>query len=100
MAFTSCTTGAVALYAVEGDDEQLLAIPVEAWDEQGTAYVAGIKGLIATDSRPGFLRLEQASQPLARPGRAVREPVRVGPPPAPRPRPRDPELPPRGGGRP
>ncbi|MEU6781496.1 hypothetical protein ABZ912_20010 [Nonomuraea angiospora] len=98
--FTACTTGTVALYTVEGDDEQLLAIPIEAWDDTGAAYVAGIKALILADSRPGFLRLEQASQPLARPGRAVKEPVRVGPPPSPGPRPRDPVLPPRGGGRP
>lgn len=99
MAYTSCTTGTVALYTVQGDDEQLLAIPVEAWDDSGVAYVAGIRALIAADTKPGFLRLEQASQPLARPGRAVREPVRVGPEPAPKPRPREPEVPPRGGGR-
>ncbi|MGW6502970.1 hypothetical protein [Nonomuraea angiospora] len=98
-AFIACATGTVALYTRPDDEEQLLAIPVEAYDDAGAAYVAGIKGLIVADSRPGFVRLEQASQPLARPGRPVREPVRVGPAPAPKPRPREPELPPRGGGR-
>ncbi|MEV0382886.1 hypothetical protein [Nonomuraea sp. NPDC050643] len=96
MAFTACTTGTVALYTVEGDDEHLLAIPVEAWNEAGAACVAGLKGLIVADTRPGFLRLEQASQPLPRPGRAAREPIRFGPPAPGKPRPRDPELP-RGG---
>jgi len=78
--FTACVTGTVALYTVPDDDEQMLAVPVEAWDEAGAAYVAGIKGLILADTRPGFLRLEQASQPLPRPGRPVREPVRIGAP--------------------
>ncbi|WP_049562242.1 hypothetical protein [Nonomuraea sp. SBT364] len=91
MAFTPCTSGTVALYTV--DDETLLAVPVEAWDEQGVAHIAGIKGLIQADTRPGFLRLEQASQPLPAPGRPVREPVRVGPPPGRRPGPRDPTDP-------
>jgi hypothetical protein len=93
--FTACTTGTVALYTVEDDDEQLLALPVEAWDEQGIAYVAGIKGLILADSRPNFLRLEQASARLPRPGEPAKEPVRVGPPPGKNRGPRDP-LDPRG----
>lgn len=95
--YCPCTTGTVALYTMPDDDEQLLAIPVEAWDDAGAAYVAGLKGLIVADSRPGFVRLEQASQPLARPGRAAKDPVRVGPPAPGKPRPRDPSLPPRGG---
>lgn len=78
--FTGCTTSAVALYTVEEDDELLIALPVEAWDESGAAYVAGLKGLILADSRPGFLRLEQASAKLPRPGEVPREPVKVGPP--------------------
>ena len=78
--FTACMTGTVVLYAVPDDDEQLLALPVEAWDEHGAAYVAGAAGLVKADSRPGFVRLEQASARLPRPGQPVGEPVRVGPP--------------------
>ncbi|MET8864672.1 hypothetical protein ABZW11_17180 [Nonomuraea sp. NPDC004580] len=90
--FTGCTTSTVALY-MAGDDETVVAVPVEAWDEQGSAYVAGVKGLILADTRPGFLRLEQASAPLPAPGRPVKEPVKVGPPPE-KPRgPRDPADP-------
>lgn len=101
MAFTACTTGTVALYTLPADDETIVAIPVEAWDEKGDAYVAGVKGLIVADSRPGFLRLEQASQQLPHPGKAPREPVKVGPPERPKgPRdpldPRGPHQPPRG----
>lgn len=81
MAFTPCGTGTVALYTVEDDDGTLLAIPVEAWDDAGAAYVAGVARLILADSRPGFVRLAQASQPLPRPDAPRRDPVRVGPPP-------------------
>lgn len=95
-AYTPCTTGTVALYTDPADDELLTAVPVEAWDDAGAAYVAGVKGLILADARPGFVRLEQASQPLPRPGQPVREPVKVGPPEPRGPRgPRDP-IDPRG----
>jgi hypothetical protein len=91
-AYTPCTTGTVALYAT--DAEQLLAVPVEAWDETGAAHIAGLKGLILADTRPGFVRLEQASAQLPAPGRPVKEPVRIGPPPVAR-RERDDESDPR-----
>lgn len=94
--FTACTTATVALYTLPDDDETIAAIPVEAWDEQGAAYVAGLKGLIVADSRPGFVRLEQATARLPRPdGPPPREPVKVGPPPSKPGGPRDP-IDPRG----
>lgn len=93
MALLPCTSGTVALYMVEGDDETLLAIPVEAWSEDGFAFVAQTMKLAAAHTLPRFVRLEQASQPLPAPGRPVGEPVRVGPPPE-KPRgPRDPTDP-------
>lgn len=82
MAFTSCTTSTVALYTLPDDDETIVALPVEAWDEQGAAYVAGLKGLILADTRPGFIRLEQASVRLPGPGKPVKEPIKIGPPPS------------------
>lgn len=91
--FTACMTATVALYTLPDDDETIVALPVEAWDEQGAAYVAGIKGLIVADSRPGFVRLEQASARLPRPDAPVREPVKVGPPPSKPGGPRDPADP-------
>jgi hypothetical protein len=100
--FTACTTRTVALYTLPDDDEMIVALPVEAWDEQGAAYIAGIKGLILADTRPGFLRLEQSSLELPRPdGPPPKEPVRVGPAPKPPRGPRDPTdprgpVPPRG----
>ncbi|GAA4924559.1 hypothetical protein HD597_011308 [Nonomuraea thailandensis] len=94
--YCPCTTGTVALYVDQADDDLLVAVPVEAWDEAGAAYVAGLRGLVLADSRPGFVRLEQASARLPRPDAPVREPVKIG---APEPRgphgPRDP-LDPRG----
>jgi len=80
MAFVPCTTSTVALYMVEGDDETLLAVPVEAWSEDGFAFVAQTMKLAAAHTLPRFVRLEQASARLPRPGQPVGEPVRVGPP--------------------
>ncbi|MFB4273030.1 hypothetical protein [Nonomuraea sp. GTA35] len=82
MALIPCTTGTVALYKVEGDDETVIAVPVEAWGSEDpfTAFVATRDGhLAAAHSRAGFVGLEQASAPLPRPGAPVREPVKVGP---------------------
>ncbi|MEU8362320.1 hypothetical protein AB0C27_40510 [Nonomuraea sp. NPDC048882] len=95
MAFIACTTSTVALYTDPADDELLVALPVEAWDEHGAAYIAGIKGLILADTRPGFMRLEQASARLPGPGKPVKEPIKVGPPPRGPGGPRDP-IDPRG----
>lgn len=79
MAYCPCTTSTVALYADPDDAEIVVAVPVEAWDERGAAYVAGAKGLVLADSRTGFVGLEQASARLPRPGQPVKEPVKVGP---------------------
>lgn len=79
-----CTTGAVALYQL--DDDTVLAVPVEAWDGQGAAYVAGDTGLVEATTRAGFLRLEQAAVALPPSGRPPRTPERAGP----RPRPQGP----------
>jgi hypothetical protein len=93
-AYCPCTTGTVALYTDPADDELLVAVPVEAWDEHGLAYVADVSELIAARTLQGFVRLEQASARLPRPGTKPQEPVRVGPPPARGPRgPRDPSDP-------
>ncbi|WP_431897925.1 hypothetical protein [Nonomuraea sp. bgisy101] len=81
MAFIPCTTGAIALYKVL-DDEQRLALAVEAWDETGAPYVAGEAVLVRADSLPGFVRLEAAWVEVPRPDRRVRQPDRVGPRPA------------------
>lgn len=97
MALIPCASGTVALYKVDGDDETLLAVPVEAWgtEEPFTAFVATPDGhLAAAHSRAGFVRLEQASQPLPAPGRPVGQPVKIGPPER---KPRGPRVdPPRG----
>jgi hypothetical protein len=72
-----CTTGTVALYQ-EGAEETILALPVEAWDDTGAAYVAGTSGLVAASTLAGFLRLEAAAIALP-PRRAPKAPVPVGP---------------------
>lgn len=72
-----CTTGTVALY--RGDGEQLLAVPVEAWDDKGAALVAGVSGLISAAERPGFAGLELAAIAVPAQDRPVRTPVRSGP---------------------
>lgn len=79
MVFIPCLTGAVALYRL--DDETLLALVVEAWDETGAPYIAGERALVAADSRPGFVRLEPASGQIANPARPVRQPKRGERPP-------------------
>jgi hypothetical protein len=83
--FTPCATGTEALYrrieAPEGDEREVLAVPVEAWDEFGKAYVAGPQGLVdATAFRAArlvFLRLDPPVTWTGRPEPAVaRVPVR------------------------
>lgn len=75
MAFIACTTGTLAVFGRQDGAE--LAIPVEAWDEAGEAYVAGSHRLVAASSEDGFLRLEQAV--FVVPDRSEpRPPVRVG----------------------
>lgn len=84
--YIPCTTGTVALY--QEDVERLVAVVVEAWDDQGAACVAGQFGLVAaTALRAGFLRLEQASAVIPSPSRPAREPHRPERPPRPTPAP-------------
>ncbi len=71
-----CTTGTVALFQEE--EETVLALPVEAWDDTGAPYVAGPTGLVTATTRAGFLRLEAAAVALP-PRRAPKSPVPVGP---------------------
>ena len=43
MSLIACTTGTVAVYARAGFEP--LIVPVEAWDSNGTPFVAGDRGL-------------------------------------------------------
>lgn len=105
MAVIPCTTGTEALYrpleAAEGDEREVLAVPVEAWDETGTPFVAGRQGLTdAASFQAGnwvFVRLSARLTWSGRPAEPVKRvpvtpadraavlerPVR-GAPPAPR----------------
>lgn len=79
MPFIPCLTGAVALYRL--DDETLIAVVVEAWDDTGAPYIAGDRVLVPATSRLGFVRLESASGLVADPARPVRQPTRGERPP-------------------
>jgi len=58
VAYVACTTGTVALY--RDDDGTQRAVVVEAWDEDGAPWIAGVAGLVAAADQAGFVRLERA----------------------------------------
>lgn len=80
MVFTPCMTGTEALYrpveASEGDEREVLAVPVEAWDETGVPFVAGRHVLIdAAAFQAGnwvFVRLSSAMTWSGRPAEPVK----------------------------
>jgi hypothetical protein len=71
MVLTPCTTGTEALFLrldAEGLPDPtlgVLGVPVEAWDDSGTPYVAGRQGLVPVDgfrsNRFAFSRLAIAT---------------------------------------
>jgi hypothetical protein len=75
MALAACTTHTVALYAGE-DGSSVLALPVEAWDERGTPYVADGAGLVDATTKAGFLKVEPAATAIP-PQRQPRQPQTV-----------------------
>jgi hypothetical protein len=111
--FTPCTTGTEALYRPleNADERELLAAPVEAWDEAGGAYVAGQQGLVPATTFRGerwtFLRLAPQLTWTGRPAEeakrfpvlpanhqdALERPVRPAPPPPTVPGPAGPQTP-------
>lgn len=76
MALIACTTGCLALY--DQADGGVLAVPVEAWGEDGTPHVAGETQLVPAAEIPGFTRLEQAATALPKPVE-TRAPQKTGP---------------------
>jgi hypothetical protein len=78
MALIPCSSATLALFTKDGDTEALRAVPVEAWSEDGTPYIAGATGLVAATVESGLVRLHPAETTLRVPG-IVRRPDRAGP---------------------
>jgi len=58
MPFIPCSTATTAVVVTTTETERIVEqMPVEAWDDLGSPYVAGATGLVRADSVPGFVRL-------------------------------------------